>query len=96
MRMRGRVDNTHREVIDTLRQLGFSVLNTAPLGSGAPDLVAARRGRNYMIEVKSGPIGYKLTKDQKAFHNSWNADVHILTGRESVVKWVNLLENQYP
>lgn len=78
MRKRGKVDSTQADIVEVLRECGFSVLSLASLGKGAPDLLVARSGRNMLIECKSTPIGYKLTRDQKKFHERWNAHIFVL------------------
>lgn len=78
MRKHGKVDKTQAAIVEVLREYRFSVLSLASLGNGAPDLLVARSNRNYLIECKNTPIGYKLTPDQKKFHSRWNSDVHII------------------
>lgn len=66
---RGRVDSNHAAIVEALRKTGWQVLNLAPLGSGAPDLLAWRHPEWRLIEVKT-PRG-RLTRGQAAFLEAW-------------------------
>lgn len=71
MKRRARVDANHAEVRDALRAAGWTVIDTARLGDGFVDLLAAKHGRVEFIEVKDGakrPSARKLTEDEIAFH----------------------------
>lgn len=35
------------------------------------------------------PIGWKLTKDQRKFHQNWNAPILIFDSVETVLMWAN-------
>ena len=87
MRKHGKVDNTQSAIVEVLRDCGFSVLSLASLGKGAPDLLAARYGNNYLIECKSTPVGFKLTPDQKKLHALWNADIHVIGSAEKALEF---------
>lgn len=69
---RGRRDTNHAEIREAFRRLGWSVLDTADLGHGAPDLVCGRGGRNVLVEVKS-PGGI-LTQDEAQFSLAWRGE----------------------
>lgn len=87
MRRDAKVDNTHKDIVNCLRELGFSVLSIAMVGRGAPDIVFARFGRVWMAEIKNGKLGWKLTPDQRKFHHLWNAQILIFDSVESVLEW---------
>lgn len=53
MRYAAKVDSTHAEVRDALRQAGATVKDTARVGDGFPDLLVNWRGRVLFIEVKT-------------------------------------------
>lgn len=74
MRKRARVDANQSAIVKALRQMGCSVLVLSQLGDGAPDVLAGRAGRNYLLEIKDGsrvPSERRLTKDEQTFHDSW-------------------------
>jgi Holliday junction resolvase len=74
VRRAARLDSTHAAIVNTLKACGWSVVSTARMGKGFPDLVIQRRGQTYLVEVKAGKG--KLTKDQEQFHEAF--DVVIL------------------
>lgn len=45
-----------RDLIEKLKKLGFEAVRVA--GSGAPDIVAGKKGRFYVIECKYSSKGY--------------------------------------
>lgn len=58
MRRQGKVDGTHREVVEAFRAAGCSVQSLASVGDGCPDILVGDGGRNRLVEVKrpKGPI----------------------------------------
>lgn len=60
-----RTDNTHAKIRDELRQLGFSVADTSPLGANFPDLVAGKNGHDIKIECKT-PTGRKTAAQRRS------------------------------
>ena len=78
MRRAARIDQNHGEIVDALRAIGCSVLSLAALGKGVPDLLVARNGRMWLIEIKDGgkpPSKRKLTDDQVEFWASWRGQI---------------------
>lgn len=47
-----RVDANHAEIVVALRAACYSVLSLAAMGRGVPDLLVARDGRAWLVEVK--------------------------------------------
>lgn len=78
-----RTDLNHAEIVAALRRAGCSVQSLAAVGNGVPDLLVARNGRLWLMEVKNPkmpPSKQGLTEDETRWHIHWNAPVHI-------VKW---------
>ncbi len=74
MRRAAKIDANHNEIVDALRKAGCAVQSLATVGKGCPDLVVARGGKNYLIEVKDGsktPSQRKLRPDEQAWHSYW-------------------------
>lgn len=74
MRRRPRTDANHAEIVAALRALGCSVVSTAGVGDGFPDLAVGYRGETYLVEVKDGskpPSARLLTADEASFFASW-------------------------
>ena len=83
MRRRGRVDENHTAIVDLLRGFGCSVVSTAGVGDGFPDVVVGFQGVTHLIEIKDGeksPSRRKLTDDEKT---ALLAFLRSLTGRVS-------------
>lgn len=74
MRTRGRIDASQRAIVQALRQAGASVVSTATIGDGFPDLVVAHVGRLWLVEVKDGAkcaSAQTLTPAQVQFRATW-------------------------
>lgn len=62
-------DMAEPEIVSALQQCGFSVYRL----DQPVDLLCGFRGRNYLVEVKTGTKGYGkgLNANQKSFADSW-------------------------
>jgi hypothetical protein len=67
---RGRTDANQSEIVKELRARGASVAVLSNTGGGFSDLVVGFRGRNVLLEVKTGP-NEKLTPAQVKFQQTW-------------------------
>lgn len=79
--MHGRTDASQTAIVQGLRGIGVPVAVTSDLGNGFPDAVVSSRGRNYLMEFKSGAgrdPDKVLTDDQKDFMRKWNAPVYVV------------------
>jgi Holliday junction resolvase len=79
-----KADLNQPEIVAALRKLGCCVMHMHTLGKGVPDILVARRGRLWLVEVK-GPKG-KLTPDQEVFHAAW--PVHVVRSVDDAIKLV--------
>jgi Holliday junction resolvase len=77
-----KVDLNQAEIVAAFRKLGCCVMHMHTLGKGVPDILVARRGRLWLVEVK-GAKG-KLTPDQEEFHAAW--PVHIVRSVDDAIK----------
>lgn len=75
-------DKNEKEIIEVLRLHGASVFQLS--GKGVPDLLVSYRGKNYLLEVKSGKG--KLTPDQEQFHLDWQGEIHIVRSADEAVE----------
>lgn len=69
-----RRDANHKDIGDHLRKLGWSVLDLADHGDGAPDYAVAKGRWTALIEVKDGskpPSARKLTPAEQKLKDSW-------------------------
>jgi Holliday junction resolvase len=88
-----KIDANQTEIVKALRQAGCSVQSLAGVGNGCPDLLVARNGFMWLMEVKDGakcPSARKLTDDEIAWRQRWNASVHIVEGVEDALAMVSL------
>jgi hypothetical protein len=80
-----RRDDNEPEIVEALRWAGALVDRID--GKGVPDLLVAHRGRIYLLEVKNPTYKWRLTTDEKAWHDA-HADcdaVHIVTTVEGAL-----------
>lgn len=94
MRRRGRVDDNHVAVVKALRAAGYVVLSLSEIGNNAPDLLVARGGQMWLVEVKRprlkdhAPMN-KRERDrlakQDAWAKAWPAPVHRVYGPEDAL-----------
>ena len=91
MRQAAKVDTNQREIVETLRAYGCSVISTAAAGHGHPDLLVGVQGRTYLVEVKDGsrvPSKRKLTADQVDWHAAWRGEpVDVIETVEQALEW---------
>lgn len=88
MRRAAKVDTNQTEIVNTLRQLGCSVVITSTIGKGFPDLVVGVAGQTWLIEVKTAKGQY--TPDQLAFISTWKGNYHTLRTKDDCVAFVNI------
>lgn len=85
MRQAGKVDLSQAEIVKRLRQIGASVQVLSGVGKGCPDLLVGWRGRNYLIEAKTGDG--KRTAAQVEWAAKWAGQVAIArTAEEAQTK----------
>ena len=82
MRRRGRVDENHAAIVGLLRGFDCSVISTAGIGSGFPDVVCGFQAKTHLIEIKDGdksPSRRRLTDDEREWHATWRGEaVYVL------------------
>jgi len=83
VRQRGRIDTVQPGIVKALRDLGASVAVTSSLGRGFPDLVVGWRGRNTLLECKTGNAN--LTGDEADFQMRWAGQITIVRTVEEAV-----------
>lgn len=86
-----RTDANQREVVETFRSMGASVLILSEVGKGCPDLAIGIFGKNFLVEVKDGkkPLSaQKLTEKEQDFFNSWQGQVCIIRSVDEAISFV--------
>jgi hypothetical protein len=92
MKLRARVDNNHKEIVECFRKLGCSVLSLAAVGKGCPDLLISYQQQLYLVEVKD--TGGKLNAMQEAWHRKWDSRVFVVKSTMECVSLINKLRRQ--
>jgi hypothetical protein len=79
-------DAAEPEIVSTLQQCGFSVYRL----DQPVDLLVGHRGRNYLVEVKTGTKGYGkgLNENQQQFDDNWRGSrVVTLHSAQDAMDW---------
>ena len=81
MRRAHGVDANQADIVNVLREVGYSVLDLSAVGGGCPDLlvggVSRRSGEriNVLIEVKTAKG--RIRKNQMEFADNWRGPLYI-------------------
>lgn len=89
VRRAAKVDANQEQIVSALRAAGISVVSLASLGRGVPDILAAKEGEAWLIEIK-GPKG-TLTPDQMAWISNWRGVVHVIRTPDEALRLVGAL-----
>jgi Holliday junction resolvase len=81
----GRVDKNQKQIVQELRQLGFSVAHISDIGKGLPDIIVGKNGINVLIEIKLNWTK-KLKPLEEKFFLEWKGQVNIATSAEEVLQ----------
>ena len=89
-RRAARIDDNQPTIVAMFRSLGYSVAHTHMVGDGFPDVVVAKFGRDFLIEIKDGskpPSARKLTEDEEKFHSTWKGHIEIIETVDDVFRF---------
>lgn len=81
-----KVDGNHRQILDALKQMGWSVCDTSRLGEGKPDAFIARSGRVIALEIKS--VRGKPNAAQNRFKRDWRGEYAIVRTVEGALELI--------
>ena len=91
-----RVDNNHKEIVHALKSVGASIIDTAKLGGGLPDLIVGFKGQTFLIEVKNLKTQYGrsgLNKNQKKWLVEWTGGPFaMVTDIDSALRAIKLVK----
>jgi hypothetical protein len=87
MRHLHRVDSNQADIIAALNRAGCTTLSLTSIGSGCPDLLVARAGQMWLLELKADS---ELAQSQIAWINGWNAKVHVVRSVDEALAAVGL------
>jgi Holliday junction resolvase len=88
MRIRARVDDNQKKIVEQLRRCGYSVYCTHAVGKGFPDIVVGAANRNYLFEIKDEKktaSQKKLTEHEEKFFQTWSGQVSIIESAEDAL-----------
>lgn len=97
MRHRARVDANQPDIVAVFRRHGFSVLHLHQIGHGCPDILIAKYGRSYLVEIKDGSQPFhkrKLTPDEEKFLLSWKGKAYVVCSVESAEELATSIEGE--
>lgn len=89
VRRRPRKDANHAAIVAAARKCGMSVLDTAALGNGAPDVIFGYGGLCIPAEIKDGakpPSARKLTPDERTFAETWTGGLMLVQSVDDVLR----------
>lgn len=88
-RRQSKRDANHAHIVAVLEQLKFSVKDTSMVGDDFPDLVVARNGKTYLVEIKRDERAKsvrELSKGQAGFAAWWKAPVFVARNADDCMK----------
>lgn len=86
MRLRAKVDDNQKVIVEALRKAGRAVAITSTVGNGFPDLVVGFGGKNFLLEIKKTSKS-KLTPDQLEFISFWRGQWARVETVEEAIKF---------
>jgi Holliday junction resolvase len=95
VRMPKRVDANQKEIVQTLRECGASVLILSEVGKGCPDICVGLHGKNFLVEIKDGkqpPSKQKLTEAELEFFQNWKGQVQVIKSVEEVLRFMKYMQ----
>jgi Holliday junction resolvase len=92
MRRAAKRDASEPEIVSTLIQCGFSVYRL----NQPVDLLVGHRGKNFLVEVKTGRKGYgkSLNENQHEFNEGWRGSkVVMLHSAQDAMDWAVMVSS---
>ena len=82
MRLRPRLDTTQREIVEALRNAGYSVRSLAGVGNGCPDILVGCQRGNALLEAKGEHARTHkkgiLSEQEAMFFSAWLGPVALV------------------
>ena len=89
-------DANHQEVVDAMRALGASVIDTSHMGGGFPDLIVGYRGVTLLMEIKNLKTAYGrrgLNRTQVKWKEAWiGGPYNVVTDADGALRALRVLE----
>jgi len=96
MRRAARVDDNHRDIINSLEEMHCTVLDLSKVGGGCPDILVGWQGINILFEIKDGnkpPSRRRLRDNQESFMQRWKGPAYAVNSFEEA--WAIISQNCY-
>ena len=71
-----RTDGIQAEILDALHRAGCTTQSLSSIGGGCPDLLVARAGKLWLMELKSADG--ELAPAQREWSDKWNSPVYLV------------------
>jgi Holliday junction resolvase len=88
-----RVDKNQKDIVETFRKLGATVIDLSKVGKGLPDLLIGFNNKTALVEIKASKKS-KLTPHQEAFFREWNGGMLArVNDVDGAIRVINLLNS---
>lgn len=84
-----RVDKNQKEIVEQLRELGYSVEYCYQVGKGFPDFIIGFYGK-FTIPVELKSKGGILTEDEIKFHSRYKGYIIVAYSLEEILEKIQL------
>jgi hypothetical protein len=88
-----RIDANQAVIVEALQRAGCTTQSLTTIGNGCPDLLVARAGQMWLLELKADS---ELAASQIAWINAWNAKVHVVRSVDEAFTAVGLAKSPKP
>jgi len=92
-----KVDANHKEIVDAMKELGASIIDTSRLGKGMPDVIVGFRGQTILMEIKNPKTQYGrkgLNENQRKWAEGWSGGpLSIVDGVDAALRALGVLRD---
>ncbi len=89
MRRAPRTDGNQPEIVAALRKAGWTVMIISGAGENRPDLIIAKAGETWALEIKN-PRGYnRVSKGQAEWQATWEGKCAVVRSAEEAIAIVS-------
>ena len=95
MKYGAKKDANHNDVVDALKAIGVSVIDTSHVGCGFPDVILGFAGKTMLMEIKNPKTSYGkrgLNKNQAKWKELWTGGPYaVVDSVDAAIRAVRLL-----
>lgn len=85
------MDANQTQIVSALKAAGASVQSLARIGQGCPDVLAARSGQMWLLEIKNPGGKDEVNERQHKWHIEWNAPVHVVRSVDEALRVIGAI-----